>query len=334
MKSLLITASSLFLACCANARSTTNITALKIIGDSLPAIRHITDMKMSGDTLLFVYENESGYGQRYLRRAVVDHINSTLSLSRDIGRRNDGYYMSYMPYPCISTNGSIQVISQDECEIYTTNIDTELVRTNQYLMTEQFSLPFPLSLYVQDVFMRGADQYVFMGREPKGGRQFVLSADLTSQKIDTIRQISISPKMQAWMPNAGEMTYTSKYDRLAFAYKFHPIVEIFDISGNMISTVRIGEDTFNALTLDEADFDEQNILHSVDITSTTDNIYILYWGCGYSDISNTPLSIYKLDWNGNIDAQMQITTHPIYKVAVLDGQTFIGWTGKDFVLIH
>ncbi len=56
-------------------------------------------MKMSGDTLLFVFECEDGYGQQLLRRAVIDNSNNTIGISLDMGKREDGYYTSYMPYP-------------------------------------------------------------------------------------------------------------------------------------------------------------------------------------------------------------------------------------------
>ena len=68
-------------------------------------------MKMSGDTLLFVFECEDGYGQQLLRRAVIDNSNNTISISLDMGKREDGYYTSYMPYPFISDNGALRVVA-------------------------------------------------------------------------------------------------------------------------------------------------------------------------------------------------------------------------------
>lgn len=62
MKILPIIALTLFMSGCANAQSTITTTKLKISGEPLPAIRHVTDMKVSGDTLLFVFECENGYG--------------------------------------------------------------------------------------------------------------------------------------------------------------------------------------------------------------------------------------------------------------------------------
>ena len=53
MKILSIIALSMFIMSgCANAQSTITTTKLKISGEPLPAIRHVTDMKVSGDTLL------------------------------------------------------------------------------------------------------------------------------------------------------------------------------------------------------------------------------------------------------------------------------------------
>ena len=189
MKILQIMALFLFMSGCANAQSAATFSRLEITGDTLPAIRHVTDMKMSGDTLLFVFECEDGYGQQLLRRAVIDNSNNTISISPDMGKREDGYYTSYMPYPFISDNGALRVVGQDDCEIFTVENDTAFVRTRHYLMDSNSTVPFPLSQYVQDVYMTGMDKYVFIGREPNGGRQYAMTADLATSKIDTISSV-------------------------------------------------------------------------------------------------------------------------------------------------
>lgn len=251
-----------------------------------------------------------------------------------MGKRGDGYCASYMPYPFISDNGALHVVGQDDCEIFTVENDTALVRTRKYLMDSNCTVPFPLSQYVQDVYMTGADKYVFIGREPNGGRQYAMTADLTTSKIDTIRQINISPKLQTWMPNAGEMVYSDKHNRLAFAYKLHPVIEIFDPDGKTIKSVKIGEDTFDPKTLEEADFEVMNSLHTVDLTYTSDYIYALHWGCGYSDADKYAPTIYKIDWNGNIIDRYFNIPYPLYRIASLDDNRLIGWNGKEFILIQ
>lgn len=333
MKILPIIAIILFLSGCANAQSTTTTAKLKISGEPLPAIRHVTDMKVSGDTLLFVFECENGYGQRLLRRAIIDSTNNTINISPDMGKREDGYYASYMPYPFISDNGAIHIVGQDDCELFTVENDTSFVRKRQYLMDSNSTVPFPLSQYVQDVYMTNPDRYVFIGREPNGGRQYAMTADLTTSKIDTIKQINISPELQAWMPNAGEMVYSGKHNRLAFAYKLHPIVEIFDTDGKIIKSVKIGEDTFDPKTLEEADFEAMNSLHTVDLTYTSDYIYALHWAYGYSDADKTAPAIYKIDWNGNIIDRYNNIPYPLYRITAIDDTRLICWNGKDFILL-
>ncbi len=333
MKILQIMALFLFMSGCANAQSAATFSRLEITGDTLPAIRHVTDMKMSGDTLLFVFECEDGYGQQLLRRAVIDNSNNTISISLDMGKREDGYYTSYMPYPFISDNGALRVVGQDDCEIFTVENDTAFVRTRQYLMDSNRAVPFPLSQYVQDVYMTGMDKYVFIGREPNGGRQYAMTADLATSKIDTIRQINISPELQTWMPNTGEMVYSDKHNRLAFAYKLHPVIEIFDTDGKTIKSVKIGEDTFDPKTLEEADFEAMNSLHTVDVTCTSNYIYALHWGYGYSDADKYAPTIYKIDWNGKVFDRYFNVPYPLYRIAALDDTRLIGWNGKEFVLI-
>lgn len=334
MKILQLMALTLFMTGCANAQSTTTTVKLEISGEPLPAIRHLTDMKVSGDTLLFVFECEDGYGQRLLRRAIIDNSDNTIKISPDMGKREDGYYASYMPYPFISDNAAIRVISQDDCEIFAVENDTAFVRTRQYLMDGNSIVPFPLSQYVQDVYMTNPDRYVFIGREPNGGRQYAMTADLTTSKIDTVRQINISPELQTWMPNAGEMVYSDKHNRLAFAYKLHPVIEIFDTDGKIIKSVIIGEDTFDPKTLEEADFEAMNSLHTADLTFTSDYIYALHWGYGYSDADKNAPTIYKIDWNGNVIDRYSNIPYPLYRIAALDDNRLIGWNGKEFIVIQ
>ena len=306
---------------------------LVISGNPLPPIRHISDMKMSGDTLLCVFESADGYGQRYMRRGVLDRRGNTLDVSPDMGRSGHGYYVSYMPYPFVADNGTLRIVGQDDCEIFGVENDTVFVSTRQCLMDANSIVPFPLSHYAQDVFMTGPDRYVFVGIEPKGGRQYALTADLTASEIDTIRQINVSPELQTWMPNAGEMAYSDKHNRLAFAYKLHPVIEIFDTDGKPIKSVRIGEDTFDPKTLEEADFEDMNSLHTVDLTFTSDYIYALHWGYGYSDADKNAPTIYKIDWNGNVIDRYFNIPYPLYRIAALDDNRLIGWNGKGFVLI-
>ena len=106
---------------------------------------------------------------------------------------------------------------------------------------------------------------------------------------------------------------------------FHPIVEIFDTDGNIISSVRVGKDTFNPKTLEEADFHELNHLHFIDITTTDDYIYALH--NGYSESSR---SIYKIDWNGNI-ISCEAVKVSLQKIAVGKDNSVTGWTGNDFI---
>lgn len=324
---------TLYMSGCANAQSTSTPVKLDVVGETLPAIRHINDMKMSGDTLFFVYEGEDGYGQCLLRRAVVDTKSHTLRVSTDMGKKDDGYFVSYMPYPFIADGGSVCVISQDDCEQYTLENDTTFIRTKHYLMSSDSKVPFPLSQFVQDVFMTGPNKYVFIGREPNGGRQYAMKADLTTAKIDTIRQINISPELQTWMPNTGEMAYSGKFNRLVFAYKLHPFIEIFDTIGKRIKSVRIGKDSFDPKTMEKADFDGLNSLHTVDVTYTPDYIYALYWGFKYADSKHSKPAIIKLDWDGNIIARYNNWVGPLYRIAAKDDSTLIGWNGNEFVLL-
>lgn len=319
---------------CAAAQSLTTAERLYTVGEPLPSVRHMIDMKIYGNTLWFVYETDDGYGQQILRRAVTDSDNGSINFSRDMGRRDDGYYVSYMPYPFIACDGTIRVISRDDCEIYNVENDTALVRTKRYLMNENSRVPLSVSHYVSDVFMTGPDNYVFVGREPNGGRQYAMTADLNSSRIDTIRQINVSAGLQTWMPNIGEMAYSDKHKRLAFAYRLHPVIEIFDCDGNLIKSVKTGNETFDCSTLDKADFEDLNPLHTVDITCTHDYIYALYWGYKFEDAAAGRPSVIKLDWDGNIIDRYTGLPIQLYRIAAAGDYDLIGWDGKAFVRIR
>ena len=130
----------------------------------------------------------------------------------------------------------------------------------------------------------------------------------------------------------GELAYSATHQRLAFAYLLHPIIEIFDTDSHAIKSVRLGEDTFDLKTLEDADFENLNTLHTVDITSTPDYIYALYWGYRYSDSKNGTPTLIKIDWNGNIISRRSVKV-PLRRIAANDN-AIIGWTGEDFVVLR
>lgn len=332
MKTLYLIALAVLMAGYVKAQSSIGTIQLDCMGQPLPKIRHMIEMKVLADTLFFVYESEEGFGQRILRRATIDRQNHRLVIGPEIGKRDDGYYASYMPYPFIGVDGKMHVVSQDDGGIYNLANDKALVSTKTSLFNAK--VPFPISQYAQDVFSVSPNKYVFIGREPKGGSQYALSADMFVAQMDTINQISVSSMLATWMPNAGKMVFSGKYNRMAFAYRLHPIVEIFNTSSTWNKSVKIGEDTFNPKTLDEADFEELNTLHTVDMAYTSDYIYALHWACKYSEIPAVSPTIYKIDWNGNIINQYISESTFLYNIVALNDSHFIGWTGTAFVILN
>ena len=333
MKRLQLSAPALLLAVCATTGQTPLLSEFDLTGDPLPPVRHVTEMKVSGDTLFFVHDSEESLGQLFLRRAVIYLADNHLDISPEIGKKDDGYYMSYMPYPFIGADSRVHVISQDDREIYDITDDTALVRTKRYLMNGETEVPIPLSGYIQNIFMTAPERYVFMGREPNGGRQYAMRADLKSSRIDTICQIAISADLQTWMPNVGEMVFSPKRDRLAFAYRLHPIVEVFSMDGTSLKSIRLGQDTFDRSTLNEADFEDLNPLHTVDLTNTSDYIYALYWSYRYDERATRFPSIIKFDMEGNIIERYSDIPSPLCRIAAISNSRLIGWTGNRFILI-
>lgn len=320
----------LLASCYANAHVNTN-QSLTLIGDSLPPIRHITEMKAVADTLWFVYETDDRFGQRFLRKAIINNKNNTLDVRPVIGKKPDGYFMVNMPYPVYDIDNNMKVVNQEDGEIFNCALDSVLTRTKNYILSGNSVLPFPLSQYVQNVYLVSPNNYVFVGREPNSGEQFAMKANVATAEIDSIRKIQLSSELTTWLPNAGELAYSKLHDRLAFAYRLHPIIEIFGMNGKLIKQVRIGEDTFNPNTIAEADFEEMNPLHIVDISVTPQYVYALHWNFKYTDAANTAPTILKIDWDGNIIDKLYNVPMPLYKIAVSEDNLIIGWNGKEFV---
>ncbi len=159
-----------------------------------------------------------------------------------------------------------------------------------------------------------------------------MTANTTTHQVDTIRKIAISPELQAWMPNDGEMGYSTKYNRITFAYRLHPAIDIIGMDGELIKQLHFAPDSFDPKTLEQSDFEELNPLHTVDITVTPEHIYALVWGCKYSEVQTATPRILKIDWNGNI-ADTYTISQPLYKIAVTLNNNLMGWNGKKFVLL-
>lgn len=333
MRTLTLSLFMLLLASCsANAHVITN-QPLALIGDSLPPIRHITEMKAVADTLWFVYETEVGFGQRFLRKAVIDRDNNTLDVEPELGRKSDGYFIAYMPYPTIDIDGNMQVVNQEDGEIFICENDSVLIRSKNYILSSNSTVPIQLSQYVQDISSVSPHNYVFIGREPNGSEQYAMRSNTYTAEIDTIRKIQLSPELTTWLPNTGELAYSTKYDRLAFAYRLHPIIELYGMDGKLIKQVRIGQDSFNPASLEEADFEKLNPLHIVDISATPGYIYALHWNFKYANAMDTAPTIFKIDWDGKIIDRIFNVPMPLYKIAVIDDNFIIGWNGKDFIRI-
>lgn len=330
MKTLYLLALTILLASCAKAQPNIDAVRLDYIGQPLPKIRHMIEMKVLSDTLFFVYECDEGFGQRIVRRATIDKQKHQLVIGPEIGKRGNGNYVSFMPYPFVGEDGKMSVAGQDDGEIYKLADDSVLVRTKTNLFNAKVSLA--ISQYAQDIFSVSPQKFVFIGREPAGGAQYAMSVDMDTARMDTLRRISVSSTQTAWMSNAGEMVYSNKYNRMAFAYRLYPIVDIFNADGTLVNKARIGKNTFNPNTLNEADFEELNTLHTVDATYTQDYIYALNWACKYSEISTVSPTIYKIDWNGNIINRYVSDSTFLYGIAAIDDSNFIGWTGKEFVI--
>lgn len=316
---------------CTSARETVNMLPFIYFTDSIPDISHITEMKAVGDTVYIVYENENGYGQRFLCSYTVNQENRSLSFNGEYGNCSDDYYQLYMPYPFISISGTVEVVSQDDCELYSINSDRTFLLRKKYLLGGSSKPPYPLSQYVQDVFATASNGYMFVAREPSGGRQAVFSINTDSASVKEVKTLVADSDYPSWIVNVGEFAFSLADRRCAFAYRLFPFIEFLDTSGSIIKLVNIAESSFDPATLEMADFEELNPLHFVDLTSTDEFIYALYWGKTYTEmkIGHSQSRIYKFDWIGNIVEIFSIN-EPLYRITVIKGG-LICWNGSEFV---
>ncbi len=106
------------------------------------------------------------------------------------------------------------------------------------------------------------------------------------------------------------------------------------MDGSVLTSVEVAKPTFDPATLDEADFEDMNPLHFVDITTTDDYIYALYWGhtSRQHQAHDAKSTIYKVDWDGNIVARYPVNS-VLKGIAAYNDNILIGWTGNNFVKI-
>ena len=90
MKRLQLSAAALLLAVCAATGQTPLLSEFDLTGDPLPPVRHVTEMKASGDTLFFVHDSEESQGLLFLRRAFIDLADNHLDISPEIVKNEDG----------------------------------------------------------------------------------------------------------------------------------------------------------------------------------------------------------------------------------------------------
>ena len=310
-----------------------SVTPLK--ADSLPDISHVIDMKATGEKIIITYELKKGYGQRIMREIYPDTTTNILSFGKEYGKRDNGYYQLYMPYLIDSPDGNFQVVSQDDGELFTVGTDYKLESTGRFLIGTNFNIPFPISLYLKDAQQLSTDRYMFIAREPNGGRQSVFISDTGSIAISEIRPIIADANYPAWMINTGELAYSDRTGICAYAYRLYPKVEFFKPSGETITIHTVAEGGFDHQTMDYADMEEHNTLYFTDLTQTPDYTYALYLGKKWSDINHDAGSsrIYKSNHLGEIVGTIEIPV-TLHNIVVLDDGQILAWNGENFLLIR
>lgn len=334
MKQLLIT-SLLLLYYSAAMASSIQVSVTPLKADSLPDISHIIDMKAAGEKIIITYELKEGYGQRIMRDIYHDTTTNTLSFGKEYGKRDNGYYQLYMPYLIDSSDGNLQVVSQDDGELFSVGADYKLESTGRFLIGTNFNIPFPISLYLKDIQQLSTNKYIFIAREPNGGRQSIFISDIDSMAISEIRPIIANADYPTWMVNTGELAYSDKNGICAFAYRLYPKVDLFKPSGETITIHTVAEGGFDPQTVDYADMEEHNTLYFINLTQTSDYIYALYLGKKWSDINHNAGSskIYKFNHLGEIVCTIDIPV-TLHKIAALDDGQIFAWDGKKFLLIR
>lgn len=314
-----------------NSTQINDFTILKAI--SQPDISHIVDMKAVAPGKVFIsYEAQEGRGQRILQEINSDIANGNLSFSQEYGKRDDGSYQLFMPYLINFNAEKPFVVSQDDGELFTINPNAKFAASNKHILDYNFKVPFPVSLYVQDVQMISPTDFLFVGREPNGGKHSVFLSKPDSMSITLIKSFVNDSNYSSWVINTGKLAYSSKAGLCVFAYRLYPTVEFFKPTGEIIKIQTIGQNGFDTTTLEYADLEDYNRLHFMDITQTEGFFYLLYWGKKGNEMltSSSPSKILKFDHTGNLQHTF-ILDSPIRKIAAFSDQEFIAWDGNNFI---
>ncbi len=291
-------------------------------------------MKAAGDALYCVYENDGSFGQRMLGCFTINSRNRSLSYNGDFGKMPDGYWQTYMPYPFMSPAGELTVAGMDDGRVYKPGHGLSLYPGQRYLIGTGSSTSYPLSMYVSDIFQLTVDDYIYVGRQPKGGIQAALRTDCATMEITEIKPLIADQRYPSWIVNTGEMIYNSREKICAYAYRLFPKIDFFDLDGNTINSVIFAIDSFDPSTIDMADTETLNPIHFIDLTQTASHIYALYCGTTIADAmsENAGSTIYRLDSDGKVAGTYSVGIF-IRNFAAINDTTFIAWTGSQFLFI-
>lgn len=331
MKKQLI--SILFAALSISAHSLQSISMEALDIDSMPQISHIIDMKLQNDTLFLTYENHEEMGQQFLKAYLYDHNKKKLTLIKEMCRMDNGYYQSYMPGIILNPYGGLELVGKDECKIYNVDHNLYITPTHRHLTGAELKMPFALTSYVTDVSKIDSDRYVFIARKPRGGSQSAFITDFADSTVTEIKKLAYNPEYDSWIANTGKMVYNHSEKTMAFAYRLHPCIEFFYINGGLVKSLKIGTDTFMPETLEDADTENMNIIHFIDIDCSKETLFALYMGKKYNEILPSDHTLlYIFDFEGKKMKEYDIPAVITNLATSGDGKTIISYDGNKFIM--
>lgn len=278
--------------------------------------------------------------QQILSSYNIDLDNKMLTFQKEYFKRDSATYDFYFFTPLWDNNDSLFIVESDNPVLWE-QVNDSIVQTDKALLSTTAKVPHAVALHVRRAFYVSDNEYIFVGRQPRDGEGAIYRSVIDNGEtiVTEITPLIADEKYQSWVVNHGTLTYNNSIKKGAFAYWMFPKIKIFDYTNKTEKTISLGESTFNPETIEEGDLWYINTVNFIDIVSTDEYIYALYWGNTFEGMDKdnkegkAVTRICKFDWNGNLEKSYKIK-RALKNIAVTkDGKSIIGYDGENFVLI-
>lgn len=341
IKSVVLAGFVMCLLACQNKVDIVNAPTQLLSIDSIPDIKHLTDIRFHNNDVLLTYESRGSYGQQFVRQYVYDNKKAELKYKRSLFRNDNGQYDFYIPILFSDNKNDLFVVDREMPTVYKVSDEGQAITTGDVVISRESKTPYPIVMDARQVFQKSLREYLFVGREPNGGAQslFLSKNEDDSVCITEISKIIYNPDQPSWITNFGKLAYNDNDQIGVFAFQMYPVIQYINLQTGEKSSFRLSNTIQSELITDGADIWEQNPVYFRDITSNSKYIYALYWGKTFQDAGDEQAEgkgfsqIYKFDWDWKLK-QVYNINKCLNNICIDNtGNSIIGFDGYIFYSI-